>query len=69
MLVAGTLEGGDPPKILVREVYELERAEEKLARELTVRIGAEEATARPAHRAARAAREEPRATARCACTS
>ena len=44
VLVAGTLEGGDPPKILVREVFELERAEEKLARELTVRIGAEEAT-------------------------
>jgi DNA polymerase III subunit alpha len=44
VLVTGTLESGDPPKILVREVYELERAEEKLARELTVRIGAEEAT-------------------------
>jgi DNA polymerase-3 subunit alpha len=45
VLVAGTLEGGDPPKILVREVYELECAEEKLARELLVRIGADEATA------------------------
>ena len=45
VLVAGTLESGDPPKILVREVYELERAEERLARELLVRIGAEEATA------------------------
>ncbi len=44
LLVAGTLEAGDPPKILVREVIELARAEEKLARELTVRIGAEEAT-------------------------
>ena len=44
VLVSGTLEVGDPPKILVREVIELERAEEKLARELTVRIGADEAT-------------------------
>ncbi|MEM7411032.1 MAG: DNA polymerase III subunit alpha [Myxococcota bacterium] len=44
LLVSGKLEAGDPPKILVREVFELERAEERLARELAVRIGAEEAT-------------------------
>ncbi len=44
LLVSGTLEAGDPPKILVRDVMELARAEEKLARELHVRIGSEEAT-------------------------
>ena len=45
VLVSGTLETGDPPKILVRDVIELERAEEKLANRLRVRIRAEEATA------------------------
>jgi DNA polymerase-3 subunit alpha len=45
LLVSGTLEAGDPPKILVRDVVELERAEEKLASALRVRIRAEEATA------------------------
>jgi DNA polymerase-3 subunit alpha len=45
LLVSGTLEGGDPPKLLVRDVLELERAEEKLASHLRVRIGAGEATA------------------------
>src|SRR5262249_29570930 len=44
VLVAGTLESGDPPKILVREGYELERAEEMLAGELMVRIRTDEAT-------------------------
>jgi DNA polymerase-3 subunit alpha len=44
LLVSGTLEAGDPPKILVRDVMELTRAEEKLARQLQVRIGADEAT-------------------------
>ena len=44
LLVSGTLEAGDPPKILVRDVMELARAEEKLARLLQVRIGADEAT-------------------------
>jgi DNA polymerase-3 subunit alpha len=44
LLVSGTLEAGDPPKILVREAMELARAEEKLARQLQVRIGADEAT-------------------------
>jgi DNA polymerase-3 subunit alpha len=45
LLVSGTLESGDPPKILVRDVVLLERAEEKLASALRVRIRAEEATA------------------------
>jgi DNA polymerase-3 subunit alpha len=44
VLVGGTLEGGDPPKVLVRDVLELERAEEKLASRLRVRIRSEEAT-------------------------
>ena len=44
MLVTGTLEDGDPPKVLVREVVALDRAEEKLARHLCVRIGSAEAT-------------------------
>jgi DNA polymerase-3 subunit alpha len=45
LLVVGTLESGDPPKVLVRDVLPLERAEEKLASSLRVRIRAEEATA------------------------
>jgi DNA polymerase-3 subunit alpha len=44
LLVSGDLESGDPPKILVREVLELERAEERLATQLRVRIRSEEAT-------------------------
>jgi DNA polymerase-3 subunit alpha len=44
LLVSGELESGDPPKILVREVLELERAEERLATQLRVRIRSEEAT-------------------------
>jgi DNA polymerase-3 subunit alpha len=44
LLVGGTLEGGDPPKLLVRDVLPLERAEEKLASRLRVRIRSEEAT-------------------------
>jgi DNA polymerase-3 subunit alpha len=44
LLVGGDLEAGDPPKILVRDVLELERAEEKLSTQLIVRIRAEEAT-------------------------
>jgi hypothetical protein len=44
LLVTGTLEAGDPPKVLVRDVLELERAEEKLASHLRVRIGSAEAT-------------------------
>ncbi|MGH0028576.1 MAG: DNA polymerase III subunit alpha [Myxococcota bacterium] len=44
LLVSGTLEGGDPPKVLVREVLELDRAEEKLAHRLCITIRSEEAT-------------------------
>jgi len=44
VLVSGTLEGGDPPKVLVREVLPLDRAEEKLASQLRVRIHSGEAT-------------------------
>ena len=44
LLVTGTLEGGDPPKVLVREVLALDRAEEKLAQRLCIRIHTEEAT-------------------------
>ncbi len=45
LLVGGDLEAGDPPKILVRDVLELERAEETLATQLRILIRAEEATA------------------------
>ncbi|MDH3519047.1 MAG: DNA polymerase III subunit alpha [Myxococcales bacterium] len=44
VLVSGKLEANDPPKILVHDVLELDRAEEKLAKQLQVRIRAEEAT-------------------------
>ncbi len=44
LLVTGKLEGGDPPKVLVREALELSRAEEKLSSQLRVRIRSEEAT-------------------------
>jgi len=44
LLVSGTLEAGDPPKILVREVLELARAEEKLSRRLQVTVREDEAT-------------------------
>jgi DNA polymerase-3 subunit alpha len=44
LLVAGKLEAGDPPKILVSEVVELARAEERLSSQLRVRVLAEEAT-------------------------
>jgi DNA polymerase-3 subunit alpha len=44
VLVTGKLEGGDPPKVLVREALELDRAEEKLSSQLRVRIRSEEAT-------------------------
>ncbi len=45
LLVGGDLEAGDPPKILVRDVLELERAEETLATQLRILIRADEATA------------------------
>jgi DNA polymerase-3 subunit alpha len=44
LLIEGTFEAGDPPKILVRSVLELDRAEEKLATELRVCVTAAEAT-------------------------
>jgi DNA polymerase-3 subunit alpha len=44
LLVAGTLEPGDSPKILVREVIALDRAEERLSSQLRVRLVADEAT-------------------------
>jgi DNA polymerase-3 subunit alpha len=44
LLVSGQLEEGDPPKILVREVLELDRAEERLATRLRLRVRADEAT-------------------------
>ena len=44
LLVSGTLEVGETPKILVRDVIPLERAEEKLAARLELRVLASEAT-------------------------
>jgi DNA polymerase-3 subunit alpha len=44
LLVTGTLEVGETPKILVRDVTPLERAEEKLAARLKLRVLASEAT-------------------------
>ena len=44
LLVSGTLEAGDPPKILVRGVLELERAEEKLSTQLEVTVREDEAS-------------------------
>jgi DNA polymerase-3 subunit alpha len=38
LLVSGTLEIGEPPKVLVREVLKLEDAEEKLAASLRIRL-------------------------------
>ncbi len=38
LLVQGTLEEGDPPKVLVREIHRLEDAEERLAGTLRVRM-------------------------------
>ncbi|MBW2269017.1 MAG: DNA polymerase III subunit alpha [Deltaproteobacteria bacterium] len=44
LLISGTLEGGDPPKILVREVLELARADERLASQLLLRVTEAEAS-------------------------
>jgi DNA polymerase-3 subunit alpha len=44
LLVSGDLEAGDPPKILVRDVLALERAEETLSTQLRIQIRADEAT-------------------------
>jgi DNA polymerase-3 subunit alpha len=38
LLVSGTLEEGDPPKVLVRDIMRLEQAEERLTMQLRVRM-------------------------------
>ncbi|HKK52419.1 MAG TPA: DNA polymerase III subunit alpha, partial [Myxococcota bacterium] len=45
LIVHGTLEEGDPPKILVRDVIRLEDAEEKLSGSLRVRVQSPDVTA------------------------
>ncbi len=44
LIIHGTLEEGDPPKILVRDVTRLDAAEEKLAASLRVRVQSPEVT-------------------------
>jgi DNA polymerase-3 subunit alpha len=44
LVVSGGLEAGDTPKILVREVVALDRAEERFSSRLRVRVLADEAT-------------------------
>ncbi len=44
LLVSGTLESLDPPKILVRDAFELEDAESNLAAQVRIRVAASEAT-------------------------
>jgi DNA polymerase-3 subunit alpha len=44
LLVTGTLEVGEPPKILVRTLVDLARAEEKLCTQMRIRLTAEEAS-------------------------
>jgi DNA polymerase-3 subunit alpha len=44
LLVSGTLEAGDTPKILVRDVLPLDKAEERLSKHLEVTLTADEAT-------------------------
>jgi len=44
LLVSGTLEAGDTPKILVRQVLALDRADERLSKQLDVTVIADEAT-------------------------
>jgi DNA polymerase-3 subunit alpha len=44
LIVTGNLEAGDPPKILVRHIYDFERAEEKLAKQLRLRLTDREVT-------------------------
>jgi len=44
LVVTGNLEPGEPPKILVRSVLDLEHAEEKLASQIRIRITADEAS-------------------------
>jgi len=44
LLVTGQFDEGDPPKVLVRDVLELARAEERLTTQLRLRVAVEEAT-------------------------
>jgi DNA polymerase III alpha subunit len=44
IVVTGTLEGGETPKLIVRDVITLAEAEEKLASKLRLRVTAGEAT-------------------------
>ncbi len=44
LIVTGTLESADPPKLLLRDVFELAQAEERLAARVHIRIRAEEAS-------------------------
>jgi DNA polymerase-3 subunit alpha len=44
LIVHGTLEEGDPPKILVRDVTRLDQAEEKLSASLRVRVQSPDVT-------------------------
>ncbi len=45
LIVCGTLEVGETPKLLVRDAFKLEEAEQRLSVQLRVRVRAEEATA------------------------
>jgi len=45
LLVTGELDEGDSPKLLVRQLFELEKAEERLSSRLCVRMLADEASA------------------------
>jgi DNA polymerase III alpha subunit len=38
LLISGTLEGGDPPKVLVRDVMRLDEAESRLTAHVRVRV-------------------------------
>ncbi len=44
LIVSGSLESADPPRMIVRDVYSLAEAEEKLAGRVLIRVRAEEAT-------------------------
>lgn len=44
LVVQGTLEEGDPPKILVRKVTRLDEAEEKLSASLRLRVQSRDVT-------------------------
>jgi DNA polymerase-3 subunit alpha len=44
LVVTGNLEAGEPPKVLVRHVYDLDRAEEKLATQVRLQLTEKEVT-------------------------